>query len=209
MKRIKNLLFLLLVLCPPWSILRAEHNPQSDDFKIILEPQWQTLDPHITTSLLHIQEKWVIAGTITFKKRSKEPVALTHLDLYWKGAFIHNLFGSLYRLPHEKDFLPVEEHLVCDGTWNRAKQLLKLSFSKKQSLGPTNSFCLVLTMPEAMEPILKHGSFSISNNSIPEQFRDTINKNNLSLCLDALDTHINTQPQHENHAKASCHHAHH
>lgn len=195
MKLIKKSIILLLALYMPRHMFGADHQ-SSDDFKIILEPCWLDLDVSTIEKQATSQEKWIAVGIITFKKRSKDHATLSHLNLYWQGNYMYNLFGSLYRLPYEKDFVPIEDYLVCDGTWNRAQQLLKLPFPKKQTLGPTNSYCLVLTIPAYLEPLLRGGRFSLAENSIPEQFRETVDKTQLSLNLDILDTTVEKKALH-------------
>jgi hypothetical protein len=129
-------------------------------------------------------------GSITFKKKSKEAVNLNRLYLRWKGSVLPHLMGSLYRKMPDRDFLPIEEHLVCDGTWNKAQQTLRLTFDHKESLGLTNVFYLVLTVPSDLELAVRRGRFDLEPQVLPEQFRTATSHQNLSLTLDALDATI-------------------
>ena len=140
-----------------------------NDFTIILEPKWENLDQNN----LHTQAfggKWILAGTIIFKKKAKETVYLSQLQLRWKGIHLDKLFASLYRKDYEKKFLAIQENLVCDSSWNKAKQILTFNFDKKEMLGPTNIYSLVLTVPENLEHLIRQGSFELITNELPEQF---------------------------------------
>lgn len=156
----------------------------AEDFKIILEPRWQNLDSNILTTD-HFDGKWILIGSITFKKKAKEAVNLQRIYLRWKGEKIDSLLGSLYRKSPDKEFLAIEENLICDGRWNSAQQTLMLDFDEQQSLGLVNIFYLVLTVPEKLEGTVKKGSFDIVHSWLPEPFQPNRQKT-LSLSLDAL-----------------------
>lgn len=160
---------------------------ESNDFQLIIEPTWQNLERN-TDSSKAFGGKWVLIGSITFKKKSKDSVELDRLELKWHGEKIDDLAGSLYRKSSHKDFMPIEDYLICDGTWNKAKQTLKLTFDQQQTLGFVNTFYLVLTIPDHMDNIVKHGAFDIVSRALPEPFRVTAQQHKLSLSLDALDT---------------------
>ncbi len=163
--------------------------PDADDFQLIIEPKWQNLEMDSTQSD-KFGGKWLLVGSITFRKKAKESVNLTQLELRWNGQEINDLLGSLYRKDPDKDFLPIEDNLVCDGTWNKTRQLLKLTFDEKETLGLVNIFYLVLTIPETMEPLVKKGSFEIVQRSLPEPFRLATLSHKLSLSLDIIGSSI-------------------
>lgn len=149
--------------------LSVAYCTHENDFTIILEPQWQNLDQN-TLYTQTFGGKWILAGTIIFKKKAKETVYLSQLQLRWKGTHLEKLIASLYRKDYEKKFLAIQENLVCDGCWNKTKQILTLNFDKKEMLGPTNIYELVLTVPEELELAIRKGSFELLTQELPEQF---------------------------------------
>src|ERR1700733_4051398 len=78
-----------------------------EDFDITLKPKWNDLDPTSKKSA-EFGGKWILAGSITFKKRSKEPIYIHHINLRWKCEPIDNLISSLYKKDLAKAFLPIE-----------------------------------------------------------------------------------------------------
>jgi len=154
----------------------------ANEFSVILEPKWENLEPN-TTKTKKFGGKWVLVGNITFKKNSKEPVNLSKIYLNWQGKTIKNLVGSLYKKKSDKDFIPIQDYLICDGAWNKTKQTLILKFDEKQTLGPITTFYLVLTIPENIETVVKKGSFVIEKEYLPEQFKVYALQHNLPLAL--------------------------
>lgn len=139
---------------------------------ISLEPCWNNLEQKNTKVHVFGDTKWVLIGSFTFRKKQlKEEIKLEQIDLCWHGDKIERLNGSLYKkLPHKK-FIPIEENLLCDGTWDNINQHLIMDFSnRKQTLGPLNIFYLVLTVPDNLESTLKKGHFSLAKTSLPEAF---------------------------------------
>jgi hypothetical protein len=157
-----------------------------DDFAITLDPTWQILECD-RDKCKEFGGKWVIIGSITFKKKAKEPVNLTRLYLHWNGAHLDMFVGSLYKKQEDKDFLAIQENLVCDGTWDTANQTILFNFDKKQTLGLTNIFYVVLTIPESTEPLIKQGSFELVTHYLPEQFQPATTQQ-LSLAYNARKT---------------------
>ena len=172
---------LCVLLCSITSIV-AENN-----FQLILEPKWHNLESN-TGREQQFGGKWILIGSITFRKKihTKDDITLTKLYLHWKGEPLTELLGSLYRKNNAKEFLPIQENLLCDGAWNKKKQTLKLTFDQEQTLGLISTFYLVLTVPSNLEPILRRGRFELEHSELPEVFRTTSDK--LSLCLDAINT---------------------
>ena len=62
------------------------------------------------------------------------------------GENIENLISSLYKKVPNKEFLPIEDNLICDGIWNKKTQTIILPFEEKETLGPSTKFYLVLTI---------------------------------------------------------------
>lgn len=153
-----------------------------DDFKIILEPKWQNLEDNPQKND-QFGGQWILAGCITFKKKSKDVINLSTLQLHWHGPKIENLLASLYKKNLDKEFIPVEDNLICDGLWNKKEQTLILTFNKKHNLGPLNIFYLVLTVPPHLENKLKSGFFSIEKNELPMQYNLSMRNTSLSLAF--------------------------
>jgi len=158
-------------------------------FSVILESKWENLESN-TKKTEEFGGKWVLVGSITFKKNSKEPVNLNKIYLKWDGESIENLVGSLYKKKPNKDFIPIQDYLVCDSAWNKTKQTLILKFDEKQTLGPITTFYLVLTIPEKIEKKVKQGSFIIEKECLPDQFKGYAKQHNLSLALHSHEKSI-------------------
>lgn len=148
-------------------------------FKITLEPLWHSLD---TDQHNNFGGKWIVVGSINFKKKSNENVQLSSLQLLWKGKKLNNLIASLYKKEFNKPFLAIEENLICDGIWNQTQQKLILKFNKQESLHAYDSYYLVLTIPTQMESIITQGSFEIEQTMLPHQLKDSISQS-LTLTL--------------------------
>lgn len=181
----KSLLFALATTIT----MQATFHTTSDDYQLIIEPKWHNLESTTTQAQL-FGGKWVVVGSITFKKRAKDEVKLEQLSIRWTGEEIEHLTGSLYRKNPDKEFMPLQENLVCDGCWNQTQQVLKLPFDHKQTLGPVNIFYLVLTIPENLEQTVKTGRFEIVQHALPEQFRLAMGSNRLALSIDIMDATI-------------------
>jgi hypothetical protein len=156
------------------------------DFQLVIEPHWKPLEPSRVAQ--RFGSDLVEVGSIKFIKKAKEDVDLAQLTLQWKGPQLDNLMGSLYRKDHGNTCIPIEANLVCDGSWNKAQQLLKLTFDHKHALGPVNVFYVVLTIPHALKNVVKQGSFEVVHHTLPEPYRPAKVDHKLLLSLDALDT---------------------
>jgi len=181
MKRLMQLLFLgtlSIVYLPTNSV---------EDFDITIKSKWCDLDGNCTKSA-DFGGKWILVGSITFKKRSKSPIFIENITLHWNGDALDNLVGSLYKKSLDKDFLPIEANLICDGLWNKNKQRLILNFDEKENLGPTTIFYLVLTIPESIEPVLKKGFFYIEEQCLPKAFKHCAHDEKLSLAINDKTT---------------------
>ncbi|MDR3549880.1 MAG: hypothetical protein P4L31_00565 [Candidatus Babeliales bacterium] len=173
----KRLIYILLFICST-----AIHASQLDDFDVMLTPQWQDLESN-EDKAKEFGGKWILAGSITFKKKAKDTVHLHRIYLQWNGNRIESLCGSLYKAESDRSFLPIQENLVCDGVWNKCQQTLMLNFDKKETLGFANTFNLVLTVPDDLEAILKTGHFNIIPSYLPEPFKMCARKDSLSLAF--------------------------
>ena len=150
------------------------------DCDIILMPHWDNLEKNNMIER-DLGGQWILVGSITFHKKSKEVAKLAKISLEWHGDPINHLSGSLYKKNPEKQFMPIEDNLICDGSWNKRNQRLVLNFNdRKQTLGPRNIFYLVFSVPESIESTLKNGYFSLTQTNLPDAFYN----NNQDLKLD-------------------------
>lgn len=152
------------------------------DCTIIVEPQWLDLE-HNHQNAAIFGGKWILAGSITFRKKSKDTIYLSKLSFRWKGNKLDNLLGSLYKKDLDKQFLPVEEFLISDSYWNKKKQALIFNFNKPISLGPKNIFYLVLTVPEPVENTIKEGFFVVESNNLPAPYKSITRQKTQSLAF--------------------------
>jgi hypothetical protein len=101
---------------------------------------------------------------------------------------VKHLVGSLYKKEPDRDFIPLDESLICDGRWIESKQVLQLRFNQKEYLQPTTTFCLVLTVPNGLEKVLKAGYFDLIPDTLPNQLKVTAEKENLRISMLASNT---------------------
>lgn len=169
----------LLLFLSAMAYAHAATQP-TEDFNITMEPTWKNLDRDASESK-KFGGKWILAGTITFKKKAKDTVHLNRIYLQWDGPKIENLIGSLYECDSPEDFMPIQENLIADGSWNNAQQKLMFNFDEKQLLTFKNCYFLVLTVRDEVEPLLKMGKFDLVTTILPEPFKECLQ--NGQLCL--------------------------
>src|SRR5579872_6245716 len=145
-EEMNNYIALMVILC----CFLQSITVASDNFNIVVKPKWRHLD-NDDKKIIDFGGKWVLVGSITFKKRCKDPIFLETINLRWNGEPIPNLVASLYKKTFSKDFLPIEKNLICDSVWNTTKQMLVFNFNEKETLAPTTTFYLVLTIPQSVE----------------------------------------------------------
>lgn len=167
------------------SLLSLSCITHTEDFKLIVKPHWHNLESN-SVKTQKFGGKWILAGSITFHKKAKEQVDLTKLYLQWKGPFLDTLLASLYHKNPDKNFMPIQDNLICDGTWCKNQQTLKLTFDKIHSLRPTNTFYLVLTIPEKLESVMRNGHFEIMQQTLPHPYQTSHSGNQIVLSLDAV-----------------------
>jgi len=176
----KRLNILVLLLLSPSGLYPATQ--PTDDYTITMQSTWKDLEQDPQQSK-KFGGKWILAGTITFKKKAKDTIHLNRLYLQWEGPRkIENLVASLYTSESEAEFLPIQENLVCDGIWNKCRQTLIFNFDEAESLGWRNNFYLVLTVQDQLEPLLKMGKFSLVSTMLPEPFQECVS--DAQLCFD-------------------------
>lgn len=145
-----------------------------DDCIIKTDAQWQHLEKRLTTSE-RFGSKLMLIGTVMFKKKSTEQIGIEHLQFAWQGEPIPHLSASLYVKKNNK-FMPLEENLICDGSWNAPKQLITFRFNKPYYLSAHTQFYLVLNLPCELEETIKVGTFTLKKNSLPDIIQSCLNE---------------------------------
>ena len=110
------------------------------------------------------QPDWAWIGLITFK--AKNILKLKKIELKWSGKHIdtNNISASLYQKKELIDkLLPVEENLVCDGTWNKKNQ--QITFWLDEKLIAVKKYYLLLSFPKECKNKLRSGQFTISDDN--------------------------------------------
>lgn len=151
---------------------------------ITIESLWKNLETPRETKLFGSQ--WILAAIVTFKRTPelKEITVINKLEFAWDGPIINNLSASLYKKFPNKDFLPTEDSLICDGKWNNTNQKLSFSFDDER-LDPVTRFYIVVTIPDIIANQLQKGSFNLLQNSLPEELKQYSENNNDDKELDA------------------------
>lgn len=156
----------------------------SQQFTIKIEPKWDDLDKN--NKLSQFDDKWILAADITIKKTSPNYVALNELNLCWHGKSgkkINQLIASLYEKNSDKNFMPIEQYLICDSIWKKSEQKLILKFKEPKMLFAVNKFSLVLTVPKELINTLKSGHFTLDTECLPIEYQEYAAINNLCLYL--------------------------
>lgn len=120
---------------------------------------WQEFGSHQHNISLN-KNKWVWTALITI--RSKKAMKLQQINFQWSGEKIGSINASLYRKARtEQDLIPIEEYLVCDGTWNAAKQ--QITFVLDEKIIAINEYYLVLSVPKTFAKKLRVGQFTLAH----------------------------------------------
>ncbi|GEM_PF-3323414 len=183
-----NLIMLFFMMFTPVSILTAK-SEKKPACQLFINQEWKDLDTCERDKTF--QARWILTTTFIFKRRDKEFIALDEIDLAWHGPRVKNLVGSLYKKEPDRDFIPLDESLICDGRWIESKQTLQLRFNQKEYLQPTTTFCLVLTVPNGLEKILKAGYFDLIPDTLPHQLKLVAQKENLRISMLAANLRSN------------------
>ncbi len=162
--------------------------PQIQDCSIAIESRWEDLENNKEKSQ-KFGGKWILAGTITFKKKCNAQVNLQEIRLQWHGKQLDQLSGELFTPKDSGPFKPIRDNHLADGTWSKTTQTLILKFDRGVSLHPITVFHLVLTVPENQEQRLK-GQFTIEPDYLPTPFQEAAQKEPLSINLDVSGSTI-------------------
>lgn len=163
---------------------KQEDKLNSEQFTIKIIPKWDDLDKNNKAKFF--KEQWILAADIIIKKTSPEYVSLNELHLCWhgkNGKKINELIASLYEKNSEKNFMPIEQYLICDSTWKKSEQRLILKFKEPKILFAANKFSLVLTIPKDLINTLKSGYFTLDTELLPIEYQEYAAVNDLCLYL--------------------------
>ena len=163
---------LVIVLCVP-TLANANCH-------VRVEPKWDNLEQTQKKEKM-FGGKLMLVGSITFRKQCKDCIKIDKLVLEWHGKQLDTLCGSLYKKYSEKEFVPLQENLICDALWNKANQNLVLDFESQETLSAVNVFYVVLTVPEGIEQTLKDGHFTLRDTTLPDQINFADKKLDLAL----------------------------
>lgn len=141
------------------------------NIEVTVRKAWKLLDDISANAELY-GGKLVLAGTVEFVKRSTEPIFITKILLKWRGNNLQTLLGSLYKQPIDKDFFPLEDFWLCDGTWNPKAQHLILTLDRPLLLEAKTTLHLVFTLPPSLESCILNGSFEVEPFSRATSFHD-------------------------------------
>lgn len=122
---------------------------------------WQEFNlTHHNTSLQKKQSAWTALITI----KSKKAMRLQQINLQWTGGTINSMHASLYRKARaEQELIPIEENLVCDGSWNSQNQ--QITFALDEKIVAVNEYYLVLSFPKKVARKLRHGQFTLAQHN--------------------------------------------
>lgn len=185
MKHVRIVLFLCVI--QPGSTIPDGTLPaknQRKEIEVNIKQQWHNLDAN-KEQWDEFGGKWIDAGILTVKKRTKDPLSLTHLILSWQGNKIEQLIGSLYQRKPNKEFLPIEQNLICDSHWHQKDQRLIFKFLQPLSLDSLTELHVVLTVPPALEQTLQEGSLKVEADHMPDLMRKLLTQQSVTLTFNA------------------------
>lgn len=128
-------------------------------FSLKTSSTWQEFTGAHVQGTKKSNEKRILVGEI--KLKSKEIIFLDELKASWCGGKIDKMVASLYskKITDRRSPIPIEDNLICDGTWNPTAKEFVFPVNKK--LVASDTYYLMLHVPKKFEPQLKVGSFKI------------------------------------------------
>ena len=102
---------------------------------ITIESHWQDLENNKDRAQ-KFGGKWVLAGTLTFKKNCNAPAHLNELHLVWHGTPLDHLQASLFGAKNREPLKPTNDYHIADSVWSKTKQTLIFKFDRSVSLHP-------------------------------------------------------------------------
>lgn len=156
----------IMLACAFPSWLRADNSSETTASQIICSfkttstfyefPQHFENHDHIN------KEKWALITSLNIK--SKIAFYLKKLTLQWRGKKLNHISASLYhKRETDAELIPIQDNLICDGSWNPMTQ--QLSFAPHKKITATDELYLVLSYPETLERFIKQGKFILPSRS--------------------------------------------
>lgn len=141
--------------------------------QMTLKQEWKRVDSAHTAT--RYKSLWLLACTIEFKKKkTDQSLFLEKLLISWKGIQLEHLHGSLYKKHFDNEFFPLQEHLLCESSWNRQKQQIIFRFERPLVLEAETTLCLVFSVPQQIESTLKNGYFEFERNTFPAILQESL-----------------------------------
>lgn len=135
-----------------------------------------TSDWHELDTTQRFSSKWVMAGTLSIKKRMEHTLRIESMTLAWHGPAIERLEGSLFKMPRgKKEIFAIDENLISKGIWSIKFQRMHLHFSVPEYIhDPVALYGLVFTFDTQTEDLLKQGYFEIVPDLLPEPLQKSM-----------------------------------
>lgn len=151
--------FLLTSLFFITSVLTKNTPPIDLFFSLKTSSTWREFTSTHEQATKKSNEKRILIGEI--KLKSKEIIFLDELKASWCGGNIGKMVASLYskKITDPRSPIPIDDNLICDGTWNPTAKEFVFPINKK--LVASDTYYLMLHVPKKFEPQLKVGSFKI------------------------------------------------
>lgn len=146
-----------------------------------LTPEWKNLE---SSRVLRQRygSTWILACTIEIKKLSThQSLFLEKLLLSWRGTPFKHLTASLYKKPIDREFMPLQENLVCESCWHEKTQQIVFKLNQPFALETHTILCLVLTVPPALVTSLEKGYFEVERSSLPLLIQQSLSSKPLTL----------------------------
>ncbi|OQA35756.1 MAG: hypothetical protein BWY54_00446 [Candidatus Dependentiae bacterium ADurb.Bin331] len=146
-----------------------------------LTPEWKNLESNRVLRERY-GSTWILACTIEIKKiTTHQSLFLEKLLLSWRGTPLEHLTASLYKKPIDRDFMPLQENLICESCWHEKAQQIIFKLNQPFALETHTILCLVLTVPQTMVPSLEKGYFEVERSSLPLLIQQSLPSNPLTL----------------------------
>ena len=159
-----------------------------------LTPAWKKLaTPRILTE--RSSYHWVLACTIEIKKKGTlENLFLDKLLISWKGTHkLDHLAATLYKKPIDKDFLPIEDYLICESEWSARTQRVIFKINRPMPIDTHTTLCLVFSIPDEKQRQLQEGYFEFERSSLPYLIQQSLSADPIRLSYHADEPHSKAQ----------------
>lgn len=155
----KTIMLTLILSCFIVATSRGKETKPIDFFSLKASSTWREFASSPSQRNKKTHDKRILIGEI--KLKSKEIMFLEELKASWCGGNIGTMVASLYskKITDRRSPIPIDDNLICDGTWNpEAKEFV---FPVNKKLVASDTYYLMLHVPKKFESQLKVGSFKI------------------------------------------------